>query len=64
MDHLSAIRSFVEIADQGSLTRAADTLDLSRAMISRHLEALERWLGARPLGWSACCNGPLFDASR
>ncbi|MEO7886969.1 MAG: LysR family transcriptional regulator [Polaromonas sp.] len=49
MDHLSAIRSFVEIADQGSLTRAADTLDLSRAMISRHLEALERWLGVRLL---------------
>ena len=47
MDHLSAIRSFIEIADQGSLTRAADTLNLSRAMISRHLEGLERWLGTR-----------------
>lgn len=49
MDHLSAIRSFIEIADQGSLTRAAETLDLSRAMVSRHLESLERWLGARLL---------------
>ncbi len=49
MDQLSAIRSFVEIADQGSLTRAAETLDLSRAMVSRHLESLERWLGARLL---------------
>lgn len=49
MDHLSAIRSFVEIADKGSLTRAAEALDLSRAMISRHLEALEQWLGARLL---------------
>jgi DNA-binding transcriptional LysR family regulator len=49
MDHLSAIRTFVEIADQGSLTRAAETLDLSRAMVSRHLEGLERWLGARLL---------------
>ena len=49
MDHLSAIRSFVEIADQGSLTRAAEALDLSRAMVSRHLESLERWLGARLL---------------
>ena len=47
MDHLSAIRSFIEIADQGSLTRAADTLNLSRAMVSRHLEGLERWLGTR-----------------
>jgi DNA-binding transcriptional LysR family regulator len=49
MDQLSAIRSFVEIADQGSLTRAAETLNLSRAMVSRHLESLESWLGARLL---------------
>jgi DNA-binding transcriptional LysR family regulator len=49
MDHLSAIRTFIEIADQGSLTRAAEALDLSRAMVSRHLENLERWLGARLL---------------
>lgn len=49
MDQLSAIRAFVEIADQGSLTRAAENLDLSRAMVSRHLESLERWLGARLL---------------
>ncbi|WP_039853117.1 LysR family transcriptional regulator [Hylemonella gracilis] len=49
MGQLSAIRSFVEIADQGSLTRAAETLNLSRAMVSRHLENLESWLGARLL---------------
>lgn len=49
MDQLSAIRSFVEIADRGSLTLAAESLDLSRAMVSRHLERLERWLGARLL---------------
>lgn len=49
MDHLSAARTFVEIADRGSLTAAAEALDLSRAMVSRHLEALERWLGARLL---------------
>ncbi len=49
MDQLSAIRSFIEIADRGSLTGAAEALDLSRAMISRHLEGLERWLGARLL---------------
>ncbi len=49
MDHLGAIRSFIEVADQGSLTRAAETLNLSRAMVSRHLETLERWLGTRLL---------------
>ena len=42
MDHLGAIRTFIEIADQGSLTKAAETLDLSRAMVSRHLDGLER----------------------
>jgi DNA-binding transcriptional LysR family regulator len=49
MDQLSAIRSFIEIADRGSLTQAALAQDLSRAMVSRHLESLERWLGARLL---------------
>ena len=49
MDQLGAIRSFIEIADQGSLTRAAETLNLSRAMVSRHLDSLERWLGTRLL---------------
>jgi DNA-binding transcriptional LysR family regulator len=49
MDHLGAIRTFIEIADQGSLTSAAEALDLSRAMVSRHLEGLERWLGVRLL---------------
>lgn len=49
MDQLTAIRSFIAIADQGGLTRAAETLDLSRAMVSRHLDGLERWLGVRLL---------------
>ncbi len=49
MDQLGVIRAFVEIVDQGSLTRAAETLDLSRAMVSRQLESLERWLGTRLL---------------
>jgi DNA-binding transcriptional LysR family regulator len=49
MDHLSAIRTFIEIADRGSLTAAAEALDLSRAMVSRHLEGLEQWLGTRLL---------------
>lgn len=49
MDRLSAMRVFVEVAERGSLTRAAERLDMSRAMASRYLEALERWLGARLL---------------
>lgn len=46
-DRLKAISVAVEIADRGSLTAAADALDISRAMASRALAALETWLGAR-----------------
>lgn len=49
MDRLTAMRVFVEVADRGSLTQAAERLELSRAMVSRHLANLEAWLGARLL---------------
>ncbi|MGM9513189.1 LysR family transcriptional regulator [Roseateles sp. DB2] len=49
MDRLTALQVFVETAERGSLTAAAAALDMSRAMASRHLEAAERWLGARLL---------------
>lgn len=47
MDTLKAIQVFVEIANQGSLTKAADKLVMSRAMVSRYLEYLENRFGAR-----------------
>src|SRR5207244_1668190 len=40
---------FVEVAERGSLTQAAERLELSRAMVSRYLASLEQWLGARLL---------------
>ncbi len=40
---------FVEVADRGSLSAAADRLDMSRAMVSRYLADLEQWAGARLL---------------
>lgn len=49
MDRLNAMRVFVEVADKGSLTAAADSLDMSRAMVSRYLAELEEWVGARLL---------------
>jgi DNA-binding transcriptional LysR family regulator len=49
MDRITAITVFVEVADRGSLTAAADALSLSRAMVSRYLAALEDWLGVRVL---------------
>ena len=49
MDRLTAMRVFIEVADRGSLTQAAEQLDLSRAMVSRYLASLEQWLGTRLL---------------
>lgn len=49
MDRLTAMQVFVEIADRGSLTAAGKALHMSRAMVSRHLESLELWLGIRLL---------------
>lgn len=49
MDRLTAIRVFAAVADAGSLTAVADQLDMSRAMVSRYLAELERWLGVRVL---------------
>ena len=41
------IKLFVQVAENGSLSRAAETLDLSNAAASRHLSALQGRLGAR-----------------
>lgn len=49
MDRLTATRVFVTVVEQGSLTGAADALDMSTAMVSRYLAAMEGWLNARLL---------------
>ncbi|MFP8777917.1 LysR family transcriptional regulator [Hydrogenophaga sp. RWCD_12] len=49
MDRLTAMRVFVAVAGNGSFSAAADQLDMSRAMVTRHVGALEQWLGARLL---------------
>jgi len=48
-DRLQALRVFAEVAQRGSFSAAADRLELSRAMVTRHVAALEDWLGARLL---------------
>ena len=47
MDRLKAMQTFVQIADQGSLTRAAEALDASLPAVVRSLAALESHLGVR-----------------
>ena len=49
MDQLAAMRVFVRVAESGSFTRAAEALDLSRAMVSTQVAALERRFGVRLL---------------
>ncbi|WP_120430915.1 LysR family transcriptional regulator [Acinetobacter baylyi] len=47
MDTLKAIQVFVCIAQQGSLTKAADQLNYSKAMVSRYLDHLEHVYSVR-----------------
>jgi DNA-binding transcriptional LysR family regulator len=49
MDRLTAMRVFVAVAESGSFSATADKLEMSRAMVTRHVGALEQWLGARLL---------------
>jgi len=43
--NLNRLQSFVAVVDAGSLTRAAQTLGLTKAMVSMHLKQLEAELG-------------------
>jgi DNA-binding transcriptional LysR family regulator len=47
MDRFSEIRAFVTVAEQGSFVAAADRLEMSRAMVTKLVAALEGRLGVR-----------------
>lgn len=47
MDRLTAMRSFIEVANTCSFTKAAENLNLSRLQVSRHVQELEAWLKQR-----------------
>jgi DNA-binding transcriptional LysR family regulator len=49
MDIVSGMKIFVAVVDNGSFSSAADRLDLSRAMASKSVAALEAHLGTRLL---------------
>ncbi|MCI4235749.1 LysR family transcriptional regulator [Dickeya dianthicola] len=49
MDRITAAQVFVAITEQGSLTGAAQALEMSRAMVTRYLAEMERWAEARLL---------------
>jgi DNA-binding transcriptional LysR family regulator len=49
LDRFATLEAFVAVARTGSFARAAEKLGLSRAMVSKHIQALEARLGARLL---------------
>ncbi|MDQ1922645.1 LysR family transcriptional regulator [Massilia pseudoviolaceinigra] len=49
MDRITAMRVFVEVAGSGSFSASADKLDMSRAMVTRYVSEMEKWLGTRLL---------------
>ncbi|MCZ8180943.1 MAG: LysR family transcriptional regulator [Rhizobium sp.] len=49
MDTLTSLRVFLSVADLRSFTAAAERLDLSPAMASKHLQHLEQRVGSRLL---------------
>ncbi len=49
MDRLIAADVFINIVEQGSMTGAANALDMSRSMISRYLSQMEDWADTRLL---------------
>jgi len=44
---LNAVRAFEAVARNGSVTRAARELSVTQGAVSRHVTALEQWLGAK-----------------
>ena len=49
MDKFTAVRVFLETVERGSVSAAAEHLDISRAMASRYVAFMEEWAGARLL---------------
>ncbi|WGV99443.1 LysR family transcriptional regulator [Vibrio sp. YMD68] len=49
MDRLTAAKVFVDVAQSGSFTATAERLDMSRPMVTRYIEAMEKWLNSRLL---------------
>src|ERR1700756_3994926 len=49
MDTLTSINVFRQVVELGSFVRAAEQLDLSTAMVSKHVMSIEKRLGVRLL---------------
>ena len=47
MDRFENMRTFVHIVDSGSISAAADRLDVAKSAVSRRLKELEQYLGVQ-----------------
>lgn len=45
MDRFSALKAFTRVVEAGSFTRAADSLDMPKATLSKTIKQLEAHLG-------------------
>lgn len=52
MDRLQAMEVFVRVVESGSFSRAADSLDVARSLVTRQVAALEAHLGVKLLARS------------
>ena len=49
MDRIAAMNAFVRVVESGNFTKAADTLDLPNATVTRLVQSLEQHLHVRLL---------------
>ena len=49
MDQIQAMRIFVRVVEAGTFTRAADSLSLPKATVTKHVQALEERLRVKLL---------------
>src|ERR1700722_6882555 len=49
MDHMQAIRAFGRVVETGGFTRAAESLQMPNATLSKQIQQLERHLGVKLL---------------
>ena len=54
VDTLTSIRVFRQVVESGSFVAAAERMDLSTAMVSKHVAYVEKRLGVRLRGLPHC----------
>jgi DNA-binding transcriptional LysR family regulator len=64
MDQIQAMRIFTRVVEAGTFTRAADSLSLPKATVTKHVQALEERLRVKLLNRTTRRVTVTADASR